>query len=245
MKKWGLIGHPLTHTFSPDYFKKKFQLLGISDTYEVLDTPSLDHIKAEVSLRGWNGFNVTIPYKESILPLLDEITPLAQSIGAVNAVLVKKDKWIGTNTDVIGFEKSILPFLENQFPRALIIGTGGASKAVHFVLQDKGIETYFLTRNPRLPQHLAYSQIDAESLRHFPLIIQTTPVGTFPDVTAFPLIPYEGIQPSHLLVDLIYNPAETQFLLEGKRRGAKTQNGLRMLEIQADAAWEFWNQPHP
>lgn len=245
MKKWGLIGHPLTHTFSPEFFKNKFQILGISDTYGVLDTPSLDHIKAKVHQLGWSGFNVTIPYKESILPLLDEITPIAQSIGAVNTVVVKKDKWMGTNTDIIGFEKSILPFLENQFPRALIIGTGGASKAVEFVLQNKGIETYFLTRNPRLPKHLSYSQIDAESLQHFPLIVQTTPLGTFPHVDQLPFIPYEGIRPSHLLVDLIYNPSETQFLMEGKKRGAKTQNGLRMLEIQADAAWEFWNQNHP
>lgn len=241
MKKWGLIGHPLTHTFSPAYFKKKFQAAQLSDTYEVLDLSSIENIKTIISDLNWNGFNVTIPYKSAILDYLDEITPIALAIGAVNTVLVNNGKWIGTNTDIIGFEKSILPFLENQFPRALIIGTGGASKAVDFVLKNKGIETYFLTRNPTQPRHLAYTQIDSQSLQHFPLIIQTTPLGTYPEIHHCPPIPFDGIRPNHFLVDLIYNPSETVFLIEGKKRGAKTQNGLRMLEIQADAAWDFWN----
>ena len=241
MKRWGLIGKDISHSFSPAYFKKKFNDLQIKDTYELLDIENLEDLRFTISQLGWSGFNVTIPYKEKIIDLLDEVMPLAQKIGAVNAVKIIDGKWIGTNTDAPGFEKSILPFLENHFPRALVIGTGGASKAVEFVLKDKGIDTWFLSRNPQRNHHLGYHQVDVNSLKHFPLIIQTTPLGTFPNIEAKPNLPYDGLQPEHLLVDLIYNPIQTAFLREGEKRGCQTQNGLRMLEIQADLAWDFWN----
>jgi len=242
MNHWGLIGHPLSHSFSPAYFRAKFRELNIADTYDLLDIDNLAGIKSKITDLGWNGFNVTIPHKSSILPFLDIITPIAQNIGAVNAVRISDGKWIGTNTDAPGFEKSILPFLENNFPRALIIGTGGASKAVEFVLKDKGIETWFLSRQPSHKNHLGYHQLDEVSLQHFPLIIQTTPLGTFPNIEECPPLPYKGINEHHLLVDLIYNPEETKFLAAGKLRGARVQNGRRMLEIQADLSWEFWHQ---
>jgi shikimate dehydrogenase len=242
MSRWGLIGNPLTHSFSPAYFKEKFRQLGLPDTYDLLDVANLHDIKNQIAQLNWEGFNVTIPHKTSILDYLDEITPIAESIGAVNSIKIQSGKWIGTNTDAPGFEKSILPFLENHFPRALIIGTGGASKAVEFVLKNKGIETWFLSRSPKEKHHLGYHQIDASSLKHFPLIVQTTPLGTYPDIHGCPALPFEGITPQHFLVDLIYNPTQTTFLKEGLNRGAKTQNGLRMLEIQADLSWEFWQQ---
>jgi shikimate dehydrogenase len=242
MSHWGLIGHPLSHSFSPEYFRNKFSHLGIADTYELLEIENLALIRSQIADLGWKGFNVTIPHKTSIMPFLDSITPIAQQIGAVNAVKISDGKWIGTNTDAPGFEKSILPFLENHFPRALIIGTGGASKAIDFVLKDKGIETWFLSRKPLEKNHLGYDQLETASLKHFPLIIQTTPLGTFPNIEDCPPLPYDGMNEQHFLVDLIYNPEETKFLSAGKQRGARIQNGRRMLEIQADLSWEFWQE---
>lgn len=147
--KWGLIGKSLKHSFSPEYFKKKFESMGIDDTYDILEIQDLNLLKSTISTLGWSGFNVTIPYKEEILPLLDEVTPIAKEIGAVNCVRIENGKWTGTNTDAGGFEKSILPFLENHYPRALILGTGGASKAVAYVLKNRGIDVWFLTRKKK------------------------------------------------------------------------------------------------
>ncbi|MEY2938355.1 MAG: hypothetical protein RL062_944 [Bacteroidota bacterium] len=243
--KWGIIGEKLGHSFSPQYFQEKFQSLGIQDSYDKLEIETLDNIQQEIEHLGWSGFNVTIPFKESIIPFLDEISPSAKAIGAVNCVAIENKKWIGHNTDIAGFEKSILPFLENHFPRALVIGTGGASKAVQFVLEKRNIETFLLSRNPNGKNALAYGSVDENSLVHFPLIINTTPLGTWPDIENKPEIPYNGITAQHYLFDLIYNPTETAFLLEGKKRGAQVQNGLRMLQIQADLSWEIWKQLKP
>lgn len=239
--KWGLIGKSLQHSFSPEYFKKKFELLGLADSYDLLELADLLSVKESITALGWSGFNVTIPYKEDIIPYLDKITDTARAIGAVNCVKIENGKWIGTNTDAEGFEKSILPFLENHYPRALILGTGGASKAVEYVLKNRGIDVWYLTRNKEKNNHLAYQDIQKESLAHFPLIINTTPLGTAPHTEQYPDIPYDGIGSQHLLVDLIYNPPITQFLQKGKDQNAKTQNGLRMLEIQAELSWKFWN----
>lgn len=239
---WGLIGQSLGHSFSPQYFRKKFEGLGISDTYGILELKDLSAIRQEIQALSWSGFNVTIPYKEAIIPFLDEITPIAQAIGAVNCVRIEEERWIGTNTDATGFEKSILPFLENHYPRALVLGTGGASKAIEYVLKNRGIDVWFLTRQKEKPNHLHYSEIQRESLLHFPLIINTTPLGTFPNSDDYPDIPYEGITEQHLLVDLIYNPSVTAFLQKGKSQNAQIQNGQRMLEIQAELSWKFWNR---
>ncbi len=240
--KWGLIGKSLQHSFSPAYFKRKFDSLGINDTYEILEIQEINRLKTVIHELGWSGFNVTIPYKEQIIPLLDEITPIAQEIGAVNCVRIDNGKWIGTNTDAPGFEKSILPFLENQYPRALILGTGGASKAIEYVLKNRGIEVWFLTREKKQSNHLLYEEIQKASMNHFRLLINTTPLGTFPKIEEYPNIPYEGIGDQHLLVDLIYNPPLTQFLQKGKSQNAQIQNGQRMLEIQAELSWKFWNR---
>jgi shikimate dehydrogenase len=243
--KWGIIGKKLGHSFSPQYFQDKFLSLGIQDTYDKLEIENLFNIKQEIGDLGWNGFNVTIPFKELIIPHLDEVTEDAKAIGAVNCVVIENNKWIGHNTDIGGFEKSILPFLENHFPRALIIGTGGASKAVAFVLERRNIETFKLSRHPEGKNQIGYDHIDENSLVHFPLIINTTPLGTWPSIQEKPAIPYDGITAHHYLFDLIYNPAETTFLLEGKQRGAQIQNGLRMLQIQADLSWEIWKNLSP
>lgn len=238
--KFGLIGKSLEHSFSPQYFSNKFNSLELGHTYHKIELADLSNIREHIQQLEWDGFNVTIPFKENILTHLDELTPEAASIGAVNCVAIKNNRWIGHNTDIGGFEKSILPFLENHYPRALIIGTGGASKAVAHVLQDKGIEVFFLTRNPIKNNHLAYESIDASSLIHFPLIINCTPLGTWPKVDELPALPYSGLTKSHYLFDLVYNPAETSFMKEGIKMGCQVQNGLRMLEIQADLSWDFW-----
>ncbi len=240
--KWGLIGKSLKHSFSPEYFKKKFESMGIDDTYDILEIQDLNLLKSSITTLGWSGFNVTIPYKEEILPLLDEVTPIAKEIGAVNCVRIENGKWIGTNTDAGGFEKSILPFLENHYPRALILGTGGASKAVAYVLKNRGIDVWFLTRKKENNNHLLYEEIQKESMSHFRLLVNTTPLGTWPLVEECPDIPFEGIGEHHLLVDLIYNPPLTTFLKKGHSQNAQVQNGQRMLEIQAELSWKFWNR---
>lgn len=240
--KFGLIGKNLDHSFSPQYFAKKFRSLQLPHTYESLALNELDSAREQIVQLGWNGFNVTIPYKEEIIPFLDGLTPEAASVHAVNCVVIQNNHWLGHNTDIGGFEKSILPFLENQYPRALIIGTGGAAKAIAHVLQSKGIEVFFLTREPKAQNHLSRHSIDAQSMIHFPLIINCTPLGTWPNAETYPDIPYDGLTPQHYLFDLVYNPEETVFLKKGLDKGCQVQNGLRMLEIQADLSWDFWNQ---
>ncbi len=240
--KFGLIGKSLEYSFSPQYFAQKFHSLQLENTYQKIEINDLSDIRGVIERLGLNGFNVTIPFKEDIISELDELTPEASAVGAVNCVAIKNNRWIGHNTDIGGFEKSILPFLENHYPRALIIGTGGASKAVAHVLNDKGIEVFFLTRNAHKNNHLDYERIDASSLIHFPLIINSTPLGTWPKIDELPPLPYSGLTKSHYLFDLVYNPAETSFMKEGIKMGCQVQNGLRMLEIQADLSWDFWQK---
>ncbi len=242
--KFGLIGKSLEHSFSPQYFAHKFKSLELGHTYQKIEVSDLTNLREIIQNLGLNGFNVTIPFKEDIISQLDELSDEAISIGAVNCVAIKNNRWIGHNTDVGGFEKSILPFLENHYPRALIIGTGGASKAVAHVLKNKGIEVFFLSRTPHQNNHLDYHSVDASSLIHFPLIINCTPIGTWPDVDEMPSLPYNGLTKSHYLFDLVYNPSETRFMKEGIKVGCQVQNGLRMLEIQADLSWEIWNKLH-
>lgn len=241
MRTFGLIGHPLTHSFSKKFFEDKFLRLGIEDArYELFDLPALEDFPALVERTQPSGLNVTIPWKEKIISFLDEVDEEALSVGAVNCIRFDSGKSKGFNTDVYGFEMSIKPFLENKYERALILGTGGASKAVAYVLKKWNIPFHFATRTPSLDNHLSYDALSAENLRFFPLIVQTTPLGTFPDVHACPDIPYHALSPEHFLVDLIYNPAESLFLQKGKLAGSQTMNGKRMLELQAEKSWEIW-----
>lgn len=241
MKTYGLIGNPLTHSFSKKYFDQKFAALGITDQrYELFELPELDALPELIKTTMPFGLNVTIPYKEKVIPFLDELDVTAKEIGAVNCIRFNAGISYGYNTDAYGFEMSVKPFLENKYERALILGTGGASKAVAYVLKKWNIPFHYATRHPRHENHLSYAELSAENIRFFPLIINTTPLGTFPDVMQCPALPYESLSGSHLLVDLIYNPDESLFLAKGKRAGANTMNGKRMLELQAEKSWEIW-----
>jgi len=251
-KQYGLIGYPLSHSFSKKYFTEKFEKEGIKDCgYELFPLASIDQLPQLLKdhpLLG--GLNVTIPYKESVIPFLDELDETAKAVGAVNCIEISRSddhkvKLIGYNTDVFGFRQSIKPFLETQHERALILGTGGAAKAVHSVLKEIGITCYFATRGKSDKEGnniFTYEELNENMIRAFKLIVNATPVGTFPDTDASPQIPYEYISRGHLLYDLVYNPAETVFLKKGKEKGAAAVNGLSMLHQQAEEAWQIWNR---
>jgi shikimate dehydrogenase len=254
MKKiYGLIGYPLTHSFSKKYFTEKFEkenitnceynLYSLSDIHQL---PQLLKDNPEIA-----GLNVTIPYKESIIPFLNELDPIAKTVGSVNCIKIEQDsrnkgiKLIGYNTDVFGFRQSIKPFLEKRHERAIILGTGGSSKSVAYVLKEIGLDCYFVTRhksNKSGPNIFSYEELNEYMLNAIKLIINTTPVGMFPNVKDAPAIPYDLLTSSHLLYDLIYNPAETEFLRKGKEKGTETINGLSMLHQQAEEAWRIWNR---
>lgn len=258
VRLFGLIGFPLSHSFSEQYFTEKFQREGIKDAmyrkFPITDINLVpDLIKSHPNLK---GFNVTIPYKETIIPLLDELDETAKQVGAVNCVVVSglgpathrvgdpTPQLTGYNTDVYGFRQSIKPFLASHHERALILGTGGASKAVEYVLRGIGVECVFVSRQKNeLPgkQVLTYAELNRYVLDAFKLIVNCTPVGTFPNVNEAPDIPFEYITSDHFLYDLVYNPAETEFLRRGKERGAMIQNGYDMLKMQAEKAWEIFN----
>lgn len=191
------------------------------------------------------GFNVTIPFKQSIIPFLDQIDEHAAKIGAVNTVKRVDGQWKGFNTDYFGFKKSIGPFLDQNHERALVLGSGGASKAVIAVLNDIGVQTLTISRNPKSNNEMAYSDLGPEVMKHFKLIINTTPLGTFPDVSGKVSIPYDCITEDYLLYDLVYNPTITAFMQEGLKRGARAVNGYNMLVLQAEKAWEIWNSLEP
>lgn len=209
--------------------------------YEVFDLPDL---KAFPGLLEKNpdlkGLNVTIPYKEEILSYLHDLDPEARQIGAVNTIRISENQLRGYNTDLIGFKASLKPLLEPRDQAALILGTGGASKAVAYGLEQLGISCRFVSRNPR-PGQLHYKDLGPQILRDHSILVNCTPLGTHPDIGACPPIPYRGLNESHLLYDLIYNPEQTEFLKRGNAIGARTKNGLEMLQLQADASWELWN----
>lgn len=244
MNLYGLIGYPLGHSFSQKYFTDKFLKEGFTACeYRNFEIPDVTLVKDIVSAHSnLKGFNVTIPYKETILPLLDEIDQEAAVIGSVNCVKILADGSLkGFNTDAYGFYHSIKPFLENKYERALILGTGGSSKAVSYVLGRLGLKVFHATRKPSQAHHIHYNDLSADNMKHFPLIINTTPLGMFPNTDACPAIPYEAIGASHFLYDLIYNPEETLFLKKGKTQGAQTANGLLMLQLQAEKSWQLWH----
>ncbi|PNW28890.1 shikimate dehydrogenase family protein [Formosa algae] len=244
MNKLGLLGKQISYSFSNTYFKKKFEDLNITDTtYQNFDLdnisefPSIFKEHPEVK-----GLNVTIPYKEQVIPFLDELDDDAKKIGAVNTIKRTKDgKLIGSNTDYYGFTKSIEPYLKPLHNQALILGTGGASKAIAFALTHLGIAFKYVSRTPKNDQTISYDTLLKEGLQDFKLIINCSPVGTFPNVDDCPNIPYDDITAEHLLFDLIYNPEETTFLRKGKAHHATTLNGYNMLVNQAEKSWEIWD----
>lgn len=249
--KLGLIGKSLQHSFSPAYFTEKFSRTGLEDyTYKAFELAELTQASLhELILREkLNGFNVTIPFKEAILPFLKELSDDAKAIGAVNTIAVQ---WLtnntytlsGYNTDWSGFLKAIRPFLTVNHQQALILGTGGAAKAIAYALKSLGIDYFYASRSKSSssPSVLLYSELNKYAIAQFKLIINTTPLGTFPKSNEFPDLPYEFIRKDHLLCDLVYNPAETAFMIKGKNYSATVMNGLSMLQFQADEAWEIWN----
>ena len=239
MKTYGLLGKSLKHSFSKDYFEKKFE--GQRKQYSNLELASIDNIRSRPQLSGLSGFNVTIPYKQEIIKYLDELTPAAKAIGAVNCVEIIEGRWIGHNTDYIGFRRTLLPLIENRVENALILGTGGASLAVAYVLKELGIRYFFVSRNPQNDQTCSYEQVTPLLLSKCKLIVNTTPVGQFPNVNEKPNLPYSSLTNQHVLYDLIYNPETTAFLQEGISQGARYCNGRTMLEIQAEESYKIWN----
>ena len=241
MKRYGLIGKTLSHSFSKGYFTKKFESEAIEASYENFELDTMENIQEVFQLPNLFGLNVTIPYKEEIIPYLDRLDPIAESIGAVNTVRFFGGQTIGYNTDVIGFENSLKPFLEHGMERALVLGTGGASKAVIHVLKKIGLDVLKVSRNPGGNSQISYEECNEDAVKWHRLIVNTTPLGTSPNVDDLPAIAYEGITSNHLLYDLIYNPEKTRFLAEGESKGATILNGLSMLKIQAESSWEIWN----
>ncbi len=247
MKKFGIIGYPLGHSFSPGYFNEKFENEGIDAHYDKYELPVITDLQAVIDYTpDLCGFNVTIPYKEKVMSYLDSVSPEARAIGAVNVVKVSrkdgnKPYLEGYNSDVIGFMRSIQPLLDNHHKKALILGTGGASKAVNYGLHQFGIETVLVSRSQK-DKTIQYQQITPEMLAEYTVIVNCTPCGMAPHFNECPDIPYEALSKQHLLYDLIYNPDETLFLKKGKAQGALTKNGLEMLLLQAEAGWEIWNK---
>lgn len=243
MKLYGLIGYPLGHSFSKKHFTEKFEGESIDSKYELFEIETIEKFPTLIQAHVLSGLNVTIPYKEAVIPYLDELDETARQIGAVNVIkFIRNGKSFtlkGYNSDVIGFEKSISKYIKTHYKKALILGTGGASKAIDFGLRKMGIETTFVSRTPKHNQ-LEYSDLNKNILSDNLIIVNTTPVGMFPHEDECPDIPYRFITTEHLLFDAIYNPTETLFLRKGKEQGAQTLNGLEMLEGQAVAAWDIW-----
>lgn len=247
MDKYGLIGFPLGHSFSMGYFNEKFKAEHINAEYVNFEIPSIEHFKEVIEDNpNLRGLNVTIPYKQQVIPFLDELDPRAERIGAVNVIKVMrtpkgKVKLKGYNSDVIGFSQSIEPLLESHHKKALILGTGGASKAIYNGLRSLGLEATFVSRTKR-ENMLSYSELGPKEMSEYTVIVNTSPVGMYPKVDNCPNIPYNLLTSKHLLYDLIYNPDESLFLKKGKAHGAVTKNGLEMLLLQAFAAWDIWQE---
>lgn len=248
MDKYGLIGYPLKHSFSISYFNEKFQSENIDAEYVNFEIPSIkDFMEVVEENPNLRGLNVTIPYKEQVIPYLDELDKDTAKIGAVNVIKIipqgKGDvKLVGYNSDIVGFTRSIEPLLQSHHVKALILGTGGASKAVFHGLANLGIEATFVSRTKKSNDILTYQELTPEIMQEHTVIVNTTPLGMYPNVDACPDIPYDQLTPNHLLYDLLYNPHETLFMKKGMERGATVKNGLEMLLLQAFVSWEIWNK---
>ncbi len=247
MKKYGLIGFPLTHSFSKRYFNEKFETEKIDSTY---DNFEIDKISKFPWIINNNpeiiGLNVTIPYKEQVIPFLNELNDSAKEVCAVNTIKIKRtDSGVhlkGFNTDTFGFENSLKPLIKEHHKKALILGTGGASKALKYVLNKLGIEFISASIEELKENEIRYEDIDEKMINERLLIINATPLGTYPKVDAYPNIPYEFITDKHLLFDLVYNPEVTVFLKNGLKKGAAIKNGYEMLLLQAIKSYEIWNE---
>ena len=243
MNKLGLLGRNIAYSFSRIYFTEKFEKEHITDTtYENFDIEKIDLFPSLIkNTKNLKGLNVTIPYKEAVMPFLDKINKKAKAIGAVNTIkITKKGKLVGYNTDCYGFKKTLKPHLKPQHKNALILGTGGASKAVAFTFKELGITYNYVSRNASEGIKYTYESLSEEIIKQHQIIVNCSPIGTFPNIEDCPNIPYNGITENHILFDLIYNPEETKFLRMGKERNAAIINGLNMLKLQAEKAWSIW-----
>ncbi|UOG74382.1 shikimate dehydrogenase [Hymenobacter tibetensis] len=247
MPQFGLLGRSLQHSFSQTYFSQKFDSLHLADhQYELFELPTIDALPELLAEHpDLRGLNVTIPYKEQVWPYLDEIASSAARVGAVNVIEFSDGRLIGHNTDVVGFRESLKGFVPADFAgRALVLGSGGASKAVEVALRDLNIGYWVVSRNP-MGTGLTYAELTPQVLEDHLLVINATPLGTYPKVDEYAPIPYEALTPQHYLHDLIYNPSETEFMRRGQAAGAQTKNGFEMLCLQAEAAWSIWNKEQP
>ena len=242
--KFGLVGRNIDYSFSRDYFAKKFARENLPHTYVNFDLQSIDELDTIIeTTSNLKGLNVTIPYKEAVIPLLDDLNKRAKKIGAVNTIrLTRYNKLIGYNTDYYGFKKSLEPNLKKHHKRALILGTGGASKAIAYALKKLKIQYDYVSRSEKEGVKFLYSDLTEDIISTYTIIINCTPIGTFPDVNECPNIPYEAVTEKHILYDLIYNPEQTKFLSCGDIKGATTINGIEMLKLQAEKAWKIWNK---
>lgn len=238
MRTFALVGHPLTHSFSYSYFHEKFRKDKVDAQYINLDLKDISKIRETIITQKISGLNVTIPYKEAIIPYLDDLSPSAEKIGAVNCIEVLGEKLIGHNTDVIGFRISLERFTQNaKVSNALVFGNGGSSKAVTYALKELGISFSVVSRSGSLN----YEALTSTHIKQTDLMVNTTPLGMFPDCEKCVEIPYESIGKNHFAFDLVYNPSETLFLKRVSQQGGMTKNGLEMLEIQAEESWAIWN----
>ena len=243
--QFGLIGKSLSHSFSKAYFEKKFSDLKLHNyNYQNFEIAEISQVLNVFNTQSLKGLNVTNPYKEEIIPYLNSLSPEALEMGAVNCIKFVNEKTIGYNTDYYGFAQSIKPFLEAQHNKALILGTNGASKTVAYALKKIGVEVYFVTSSSvkKNENTFFYSELNTHIFNAFKLIVNTTPVGLFPNINEAPKIPYEYITANHLCYDLIYSPTETLFLKHAKQQGALVVNGYSMLQLQAEKSWEIWNE---
>jgi shikimate dehydrogenase len=240
MKLYGLIGEKLSHSFSPTYFSHKFKSNGIDAKYEAFELAFISDFQSLIQTKEIHGLNVTIPYKEAIIPFLDSLSNEAEAIGAVNTIQFKEDKLIGHNTDWLGFWQDLSPLLHNSKKQALVLGNGGSSKAVKFALEQNGWEVSVVSRGNNGDYH--YSQLNDKLVIRHPLIINTTPMGMYPNVSKVPPISLDSIHSDHVIYDLIYNPEETLFLRECKKRGATVKNGYGMLLSQAELSYAIWQE---
>lgn len=240
MKKYGLIGKSLGHSFSKSFFDDYFLRKEIEASYSNLELATIEEFENQKT--EYHGLNVTIPYKEKIIPFLDELSDDARAIGAVNVIQFKDGKCIGHNTDAFGFHQSIKPFLTNKHERAIVFGTGGASKAIEFVLKKLGLEVIFVSRSPKGPNCFPYEEVNDHMLNACKLLVNCTPVGTFPNVDDYLDLPYNCLTEDHLVIDLIYNPSKTAFLRKSEENGAAILNGETMLKQQALKAYQIWNE---
>ena len=241
---FGLLGRDISYSFSRGYFSKKFTQLNLENhNYVNFDLPRIEDFPSILEdNEGVRGINVTIPYKEEVMPYLDKIDKTAKEIGAVNTIkITKRGNLKGYNSDVVGFEKSIKPLLKKHHKKALILGTGGASKAIAYALKRNGIKYKFVSRNPEGKKQISYDDLSQKIIEDYTVIVNSTPLGTSPDIDKCPAIPYQFLTSKHLLYDLIYNPEVSKFLSNGKEKGAIIKNGYEMLELQAEESWRIWN----